>query len=59
MGKTPQKHSGDDLRRSKLRLRAQVRIPKDLPITQIEVEVIAGLLDDWETVVPAIAEAKE
>ena len=55
----PQKHSGDNLRRSKLRLRACVHIPKDLPITQIEIEVIAALLDDWETVIPAIAEAAE
>ena len=59
MGKGPQKHSGDDLRRAKLRLRAQVHIPKDLPITQIEIEVIAALLDDWETVVPGMAEAAE
>jgi len=59
MGKGPQKHSRDDLRRSKLRLRAQVHIPKNLPVTQIEIEVIAALLDDWETVVPDIAEAAE
>jgi hypothetical protein len=28
-------------------LRAEVLIPKDLPITQTEVEVFAFLLDDW------------
>ena len=26
---------------------AQILIPKDLPVLQIEVEVIAALLDDW------------
>jgi len=31
------------------RLRANVLISKDSPITQIEIEVIAALLDDWDT----------
>ena len=31
-------------------LRANVLISKDLPITQIEIEVIAALLDDWDLV---------
>jgi hypothetical protein len=34
-------------------LRAIVRLPPNLPIQQIEVEVIAGLLDDWESLIPA------
>lgn len=33
------------------RLRARVLISKDLPVTQIEIEVIAALLDDWENMV--------
>lgn len=59
MGKGPQKHSGDDLRRAKLRLHAQVHIPRDLPITQIEIEVFAALLDDLDLECPYIAEAAE
>jgi hypothetical protein len=31
------------------KLRAQVLIPKDSPIAQIEIEVLAALLDDWES----------
>ncbi len=31
-------------------LRAKVLISKDSPITQIEIEVIAALLDDWDMV---------
>ena len=31
-------------------MRANVLISKGLPITQIEIEVIAALLDDWEMV---------
>ena len=31
-------------------LRANLLISKDSPITQIEIEVIAALLDDWEIV---------
>ena len=31
-------------------LRANVLISKDSPITQIEIEVIAALLDDWGTI---------
>jgi hypothetical protein len=30
------------------RLRAEVLIPRDSPITQVEIEVFAVLLDDWE-----------
>jgi hypothetical protein len=59
MGKRPHKPGGDQLRRGKLRLRACVHIPKDLPISQNEIEVIAALLDDWEMAVPAAAEAAE
>lgn len=29
-------------------LRANVLISKDSPVTQIEIEVIAALLDDWD-----------
>jgi hypothetical protein len=43
-------------RRSKLRLKAQVLVPKDLPISQNEIEVIATLLDDWELTLPEAAE---
>jgi hypothetical protein len=28
-------------------LRAEVRIPADLPITAVEIEVFAALLEDW------------
>ncbi len=28
-------------------IRAIVLIPKDLPVTQVEIEVFAALLDDW------------
>ena len=37
----------------------EVRIPKDLPINQIEIEVIAALLDDLEAENPALSEAAE
>jgi hypothetical protein len=30
-------------------LRAQILIPKDSPITQVEIEVFAALLDDWDS----------
>jgi hypothetical protein len=40
------------------RRRALVRIPRDLPVTQIEIEVVAALLDDWESLVPGMAEAE-
>lgn len=59
MDRRPYKPLGDDLRRSKRRLGAYVRIPKDLPIAQIEIEVIAALLDDWNMGLPNIAEAAE
>jgi len=29
------------------RLRVQMQVPHDLPIAQIEIEVLAALLDDW------------
>ena len=32
------------------RMRAVVMIPKDSPITQVEIEVIAFLLDDWSAI---------
>ena len=59
MGKRPHKPGSDQLRLGKLRLRACVHIPKDLPILQNEIEVIAALLDDWEMIVPEVAEAAE
>ena len=46
----------DKTRRSEMRLRAQVLVPKDLPISQNEIEVIAALLDDWEVTLPEAAE---
>lgn len=48
-----------DAGRPKLRLKVQVRLPRDLPISQNEVEVIAALLDDWEMDVPKAQEAAE
>ena len=36
------------LPRGRARLRAKVLISKDSPITPIEIEVIAALLDDWD-----------
>ena len=31
----------------KAQINVEIRIPQDLPITQVEVEVFAQLLDDW------------
>jgi hypothetical protein len=31
-------------------MRAKVLIPADLPVTQIEIEVLAALLDDWDAI---------
>jgi hypothetical protein len=59
MGNWPGKTNGDELRRRKHRLRACVHIPKDLPVSQNEIEVIAALLDDWEMVVADVPEAAE
>lgn len=33
--------------------------PKNMPITQIEIEVVAALLDDCESLFPAEAEAQK
>jgi hypothetical protein len=38
-------------------MRAVVRIPANLPVTQIEIEVVASLLDDWESLFPIAGEA--
>jgi hypothetical protein len=40
-------------------LRAVVRIPANLPVTQVEIEVIASLLDDWEALFSIVVEATE
>jgi hypothetical protein len=40
-------------------LRAVVRIPANLPVTQVEIEVIASLLDDWESLFSIVGEATE
>jgi hypothetical protein len=32
------------------RMRAIVTIPKDSPITQVEIEVFSALLDDWTAI---------
>lgn len=40
-------------------LRAVVRIPANLPVTQVEIEVVASLLDDWESLFPIAPEAAE
>ncbi|HEY4941003.1 MAG TPA: hypothetical protein VII56_06215 [Rhizomicrobium sp.] len=37
-------------------LRANVLISKDSPVTQIEIEVIAALLDDWDGIEPSAQE---
>jgi hypothetical protein len=40
-------------------LRAVVRVPNNLPVTQVEIEVIASLLDDWESLFPIATEVAE
>jgi hypothetical protein len=40
-------------------MRAVVRILANLPVTQVEIEVIASLLDDWESLFPIAPEATE
>jgi hypothetical protein len=40
-------------------LRTVVRIPANLPVMQVEIEVIASLLDDWESLFPIATEAAE
>ena len=40
------KHANDN----EPRLRIEVLIPEDSPITQAEIEVFAQLLDDWEAI---------
>jgi hypothetical protein len=40
-------------------LRAVVRISNNLPVTQVEIEVIASLLDDWESLFLIATEAAE
>jgi hypothetical protein len=42
--------------RRPMRMRAEVLIPKDSPVTQIEIEVIAALLDDWAEIEPSAQE---
>ena len=42
--------SGKPLPCRKSRMRAAVLIASDLPLHQIEIEMIAALLDDWECV---------
>jgi hypothetical protein len=59
MGNWPHNRNANHLKRGKPRLRACVHIPKDLPVSQNEIEVIAALLDDWEIVVADVAEAAE
>jgi hypothetical protein len=44
---------------AKTPMRAVVRIPANLPVTQVEIEVIASLLDDWESLFPIATEAAE
>jgi hypothetical protein len=36
-------------RRGHARMRVRVLIPKDSPVTQIEIEIVAALLDDWDS----------
>lgn len=36
--------------RKNAKLRAEVLIPRDSPIIQVEIEVIATLLDDWDNI---------
>ena len=56
MDKAPPIFPRDKVRRSKSRLRAKVLVPKDLPISQNEIEVIAALLDDWAVTLQEAAE---
>ena len=44
------KHNGMAAPCGRTPLRANVLISKDSPISQIEIEVIAALLDDWDMV---------
>jgi hypothetical protein len=37
-------------RRRNPAIRAEVLIPANLPVTQIEIEIMAALLDDWEDI---------
>jgi len=46
-------------KRAPSRLRADVLIPKDLPITQIEIEIFAALLEDGDMLFSEVAEAAE
>lgn len=39
--------------------RVVMDFPKNFPVTQIEIEVIAALLDDWESLFADQAEAQE
>jgi hypothetical protein len=43
------KGGNQDAPRGQTHLRANVLIPKDSPILQIEIEVVAALLDNWES----------
>jgi len=43
------KPANSNARRDTGKLTAEILIPKDLPITQIEIEVVAALLDDWDS----------
>lgn len=59
MAKRQRQPANQHVGRNKEPLHVAVRIPKDLPITQIEIEVFAALLDDLDTENPALAEAAE
>jgi hypothetical protein len=44
---------------AKTPMRAVVRIQANLPVTQVEIDVIASLIDDWESLFPIATEAAE
>jgi hypothetical protein len=55
----PKLASGKPGTSAKPLMRAVVRISNNLPVTQVEIEVIASLLDDCESLFPMIGEAAE
>jgi hypothetical protein len=40
-------------------LRDVIGIPANLPVAQVEIEVVASLLDDWESLFPIAPEAAD
>ena len=55
----PKEGTGKPGTSAKPLMRAEVRISNNLPVTQVEIEVVAFLLDDWESLFPIAKEAAE